>query len=220
MRLALAEDSAILRLTLTEFLTGRGHTVDVSAADVPTLMAGLKSTPVDVVIMDVRMPPTFTNEGIIAALELRERTPGIGVLVLSQYIETFYASQLFAGQPDGLGYLLKDRVAEADQFLGALERVAAGDTVLDPEVLRRFIGASTKRDVMSTLTPREREVLELMAQGRTNTAIAHQLCVSLGTVEKYVTAIFSRLDLQQGHDDHRRVLAVLAFLGVTASTNL
>ena len=221
MKLAIAEDSAILRLTLTELLQGRGHSVEVAASDADELLLALaeleaasSAGAVDVVIMDVRMPPTFTNEGIAAALELRRRSPNVGVLVFSQYVETQYAAQLFAGHPAGVGYLLKDRVAEVSQFVAALERVAAGETVLDPDVVSQLIGASSVRSEVDTLTPREREVLELMAQGRSNSAVAEALHVSQGTVEKYISAIFAKLGLAPGEQDHRRVLAVLKYLGV------
>jgi DNA-binding NarL/FixJ family response regulator len=217
MRLALAEDSAILRVTLAELLTGRGHDVVVQAASAPELFAGLAAVGPDgedVVIMDVRMPPTFTNEGITAALRLRSSHPDVGVLVFSQYVETTYATQLFSGHPAGVGYLLKDRVAEVSQFVLALERIQAGETVLDPEVVSQLIGASTSRNHIESLTVREREVLDLMAQGRSNTAICELLHVSLGTVEKYVSAIFTKLELPQAPHDHRRVLAVLKYLGV------
>jgi len=221
VKLAIAEDSAILRLTLTELLQSRGHTVEVAASDADELLLALAeraeaggADAVDVVIMDVRMPPTFTNEGIAAALELRRRSPDVGVLVFSQYVETQYAAQLFAGHPAGVGYLLKDRVAEVSQFVAALERVAAGETVLDPDVVSQLIGASSVRSEVDTLTPREREVLELMAQGRSNNAVAEALHVSQGTVEKYISAIFAKLGLAPGDQDHRRVLAVLKYLGV------
>lgn len=214
MRLALAEDSAILRLTLAELLEGRGHRVLVQAANATELLNALPDVDVDVVIMDVRMPPTFTNEGILAALELRAERPELGVLVFSQYVETSYAAQLFAGHPSGVGYLLKDRVAEVSQFVAALERIHAGETVLDPEVVAKLIGASTSRNSIESLTPREREVLEHMAQGRSNVAIGQLLSVSIGTVEKYVSGIFSKLDLPPAPHDHRRVLAVLKYLGV------
>lgn len=218
MRLAIAEDSAILRLTLAELLEGRGHRVVLQAASASELLDGIAAlgsvSDVDVVIMDVRMPPTFTNEGILAAMELRARRPDIGVLVFSQYVETSYAAQLFAGHPSGVGYLLKDRVAEVSQFVAALERIHNGETVLDPEVVSKLIGASSLRSAIDSLTPREREVLDLMAQGRSNAAICELLNVSVGTVEKYVSGIFTKLDLPPAPQDHRRVLAVLKYLGV------
>lgn len=214
MQLAIAEDSAILRLTLAELLEGRGHRVVLAVASAQELLEQIPSVEVDVVIMDVRMPPTFTNEGIVAALSLRESKPDVGVLVFSQYVETTYATQLFSGQPGGVGYLLKDRVAEVSQFVNALERIHAGETVLDPQVVSQLIGASSQRSEVDSLTPREREVLDLMAQGRSNGAICDALHVSLGTVEKYISAIFSKLQLVPTDGDHRRVLAVLKYLGV------
>lgn len=213
MQLAIAEDSAILRLTLAELLEGRGHRVVLAVASAKELLEQIPSVEVDVVIMDVRMPPTFTNEGIVAALALRESKPDVGVLVFSQYVETTYATQLFSGQPGGVGYLLKDRVAEVSQFVNALERIHAGETVLDPQVVFQLIGASSQRSEVDSLTPREREVLDLMAQGRSNGAICDALHVSLGTVEKYISAIFSKLQLASTDGDHRRVLAVLKYLG-------
>lgn len=220
MKLAIVEDSAILRLTMAELLQGRGHHVSIAASDATEFFAELKKLAEtegetalpDVVIMDVRMPPTFTSEGITAALTLRETHPTMGVLVFSQYVETRYATQLLANQPAGVGYLLKDRVAEVRQFVDALERIAAGETVLDPIVVSQLIGAAQRRDDVDALTARERAVLELMAQGRTNSAISADLHISLGTVEKHVSAIFSKLGLEHSDADHRRVLAVVRFL--------
>ncbi len=216
MKLALAEDSAILRLALIELLTGRGYEVVVAAENADDLLAQLATTAVDVVIMDVRMPPTFTNEGIKAALTLRKVFPNTGVLVFSAYVETAYATQLFANHPAGVGYLLKDRVAEVAQFTDAIDRIAQGETVLDPQVVSQLIGASGKQTEVSTLTPREREVLDLMAQGRTNAGIAAALVLSAGAVEKNISAIFTKLQLEPSAQDHRRVLAVLKYLEVVA----
>ncbi|XBH22673.1 response regulator transcription factor [Jonesiaceae bacterium BS-20] len=216
MRLALAEDSAILRLALIELLTGRGYDVVIATETGAELLAQLDSTPVDVVIMDVRMPPTFTNEGIKAALTLRKDFPTVGVLVFSAYVETAYATQLFSNHPAGVGYLLKDRVAEVTQFTDAINRIGQGETVLDPQVVSQLIGASGKQNEVSSLTPREREVLELMAQGRTNAGIGSALVLSAGAVEKNISAIFTKLGLEPSAKDHRRVLAVLKYLEVTA----
>ncbi|WP_354179558.1 response regulator transcription factor [Arthrobacter sp. UYP6] len=216
MRIALAEDSALLRVGLTELLTSRGHKVHTAVDNAADLLAAVAAAAdgelPDVVVLDNRMPPTFTNEGIRAALELRRSHPRIGVLVLSQYVETRYASDLLAGNPAGVGYLLKDRVADVGDFLAALGRLARGETVLDPEVVRQLMGASHRRSELEPLTPREREVLGLMAQGRTNAGVGSTLFLSAGAVEKNITSIFSKLGLQQSPADHRRVLAVLAYL--------
>jgi DNA-binding NarL/FixJ family response regulator len=158
------------------------------------------------------MPPTHTNEGLVAAITLRARQPGLAVLVFSQYVETRYAAQLFAGDAKGLGYLLKDRVADVRDFLDALNRIANGGTVLDPEVVTQLLGASRRTDSVDSLTPRERQVLQLMAEGRANTAISAALHLSAGAVEKNVTSIFTKLGLAPSPDDHRRVLAVLRWL--------
>ena len=164
----------------------------------------------DVVVADVRMPPTHTDEGVRAAVRLRKDYPRIGVLVLSQYVEEQYATELLAGSSRGVGYLLKDRVAEVREFVDAVVRVARGGTALDPEVVAQLLGRSSKQDVLAGLTPREREVLGLMAEGRTNSAVARQLVVSDGAVEKHVSNIFQKLGLSPSDGDHRRVLAVLA----------
>ncbi|MGW0957193.1 LuxR C-terminal-related transcriptional regulator, partial [Streptomyces sp. NPDC002545] len=166
----------------------------------------------DVVVADVRMPPTHTDEGVRAAVQLRKAHPALGVLVLSQYVEERYATELLAGSSGGVGYLLKDRVAEVREFVDAVVRVAEGGTVLDPEVVAQLLGRSRKQDVLAGLTPREREVLGLMAEGRTNSAIARQLVVSDGAVEKHISNIFLKLGLSQSDEDHRRVLAVLTYL--------
>ncbi|MDQ0093915.1 response regulator transcription factor [Paeniglutamicibacter psychrophenolicus] len=212
MRISIAEDSALLRAGLTELLTGRGHQVVAAVDNAEDLLASMATDVPDVVILDNRMPPTPTNEGIRAALALRTTHPGVGVLVLSQYVETRYASQLFAGQPSGTGYLLKDRVADVGSFIEALARIAAGETVLDPEVVRQLMSVSNRPAGLQMLTPREQSVLELMAQGRTNAGICAELFLSAGAVEKNITAIFSKLGLEPSGGDHRRVLAVLKYL--------
>ena len=216
MRIALAEDSTLLRAGLTELLTSRGHEVGTAVGNAADLLAALDGAAdgglPDIVVLDNRMPPTFTNEGIRAALTLRGTHPGIGVLVLSQYVETRYAAQLLSGNPAGVGYLLKDRVADVGDFLDALARLSRGETVLDPEVVQQLMGASRHRSDLDRLTPREHEVLELMAQGRTNAAVGSTLFLSAGAVEKNITSIFAKLGLQQSPEDHRRVLAVLAYL--------
>jgi DNA-binding NarL/FixJ family response regulator len=212
MRIVIAEDAAVLRDGLVELLTRRGHQVLAAVADGDALGAAVAEHHPDVAVVDIRMPPTHTDEGLRAAIALRRDHPGLGVLVFSQYIETRYAAQLLAGRADGVGYLLKDRVAEVRDFIDALTRVAAGETVLDPEVVTRLLGASRHGGALNTLTGREREVLALMAEGRSNTAIAKTLFLTQGAVEKHVTSIFAKLGLPPSHDDHRRVLAVLRYL--------
>jgi DNA-binding NarL/FixJ family response regulator len=212
MRIVIAEDAAVLRDGLVELLTRRGHQVVAAVADGDALRAAVAEHHPDVAVVDIRMPPTHTDEGLRAAIALRRDHPRLGVLVFSQYIETRYAAQLLAGRADGVGYLLKDRVAEVRDFLDALTRVAAGETVLDPEVVTHLLGASRRGGALDTLTDREREVLALMAEGRSNTAIATTLVLTQGAVEKHVTSIFAKLGLPPSHDDHRRVLAVLRYL--------
>lgn len=220
MRIAIAEDSVILRDGLVALLTRRGHEVVVAAGDGEALLVLVAALPEsalpDVAVVDIRMPPTFTDEGLRAALRLRDEHPETGVLLFSQYVETRYASELLSGDARGVGYLLKDRVADVSDFMDALERIAAGHTVLDPEVVTQIMGASRADDGLSRLTAREREVLELMAQGRSNGAIAQNLFLSYGAVEKNVTSIFAKLDLPPDAGDHRRVLAVLRLLRPTA----
>jgi DNA-binding NarL/FixJ family response regulator len=212
MRIVIAEDAAVLRDGLVELLTRRGHQVLAAVADGDALRGAVAEHHPDVAVVDIRMPPTHTDEGLRAAIALRRDHPGLGVLVFSQYIETRYAAQLLAGRADGVGYLLKDRVAEVRDFVDALTRVAAGETVLDPEVVTHLLGASRRGGALDTLTDREREVLALMAEGRSNTAIAKTLVLTQGAVEKHVTSIFAKLGLPPSHDDHRRVLAVLRYL--------
>ncbi|MEU6816643.1 response regulator transcription factor [Streptomyces sp. NPDC046860] len=217
MRVVIAEDSVLLREGLTRLLTDLGHEVVAGVADAGALLAtiaelaGRDELP-DVVVADVRMPPTHTDEGVRAAVELRGRHPELGVLVLSQYVEERYATELLAGSSRGVGYLLKDRVADVREFVAAVERVASGGTALDPEVVAQLLGRSRKQDVLTALTPREREVLGLMAEGRTNSAVARRLVVSDGAVEKHVSNIFMKLGLTPSDGDHRRVLAVLTYL--------
>ncbi|WP_263729874.1 response regulator transcription factor [Cellulomonas sp. SG140] len=220
MRVVLAEDSVILRDGLVALLARRGHQVLAALGDGETLVREVDAliatgTPPDVVVADIRMPPNHTDEGLRAALALRAAHPELGVLLFSQYVETRYASRLLAGDARGVGYLLKDRVADVGDFVDALRRVADGQTVLDPEVVSQLLSSSTARDDgVGRLTAREREVLELMAQGRSNGAIAEQLFLSYGAVEKNVAAIFTKLGLEPDAADHRRVLAVLRYLGV------
>lgn len=212
MRIVIAEDSAILRDGLAQLLAERGHEVCGAVADASGLVDLVTDTTPDVAIVDVRMPPSFTDEGLRAAIELRAAHPGLGVLVFSQWVETRYAAELLAGRATGVGYLLKDRVVDTDDFMEALERVAAGGTALDPEVVTQLMGASRRRDGLERLTPREREVLDQMAQGRSNGAIAGQLVVTERAVEKHVGNIFTKLDLPPSETGHRRVLAVLRYL--------
>jgi DNA-binding NarL/FixJ family response regulator len=206
MRVVIAEDAALLREGLIRLLEDRGHEVRAAVADGDALLAAVAEHRPDVAVVDIRMPPTHTDEGLRAALELRRRHPGTGVLVFSQYIETRYATQLLAGGAAGVGYLLKE-------FADALARVAAGGTALDPEVVGQLLGAGRHAQGLAALTPREREVLALMAEGRSNAGIAAALVVSGGAVEKHVANIFGKLGLPPSEGDNRRVLAVLRYLG-------
>jgi len=212
MRIVIAEDAAILRDGLIQLLTDRGHEVVAAVSDGDALRAAVAEHDPDVAVVDVRMPPSFTDEGLRAAIAIRRERPSVGVLVFSQWVETRYAAELLATSSSGVGYLLKDRVADVSEFVEALTRVAAGGTALDPEVVSQLLGASRRGDVLAALTPREREVLGLMAEGRTNVAIARQLVVTDRAVEKHVANIFTKLDLPPSGEDHRRVLAVLRYL--------
>lgn len=213
MRVTIAEDSALLREGLRALLTDEGITVDAAVGDGAELLALLGSrTPPDVVVVDVRMPPTHTDEGIRAALEIRRRWPAVAVLVLSQYVESGSARELVTGGGAGVGYLLKDRVMRVAELLDALHRVARGDFVVDPEVVRQLFADSRRTDPLARLTPRERDVLGLMAEGRTNTGIASALHLSLSAVEKHGNAIFTKLGLDAADGYSRRVLAVLQYL--------
>jgi len=212
IRVAIAEDSVILRDGLVQLLLDRGFEITAAVADARALRDAIGRERPDVVVVDIRMPPSFTDEGLRAAIELRRQHQGLAILMFSQYIETRYAEELLGDDAAGIGYLLKDRVADVSQFVEALMRVASGGTALDPEVVTQLMGASRHRDSIYHLTTREREVLSLMAEGRTNTAIADSLCVSEGAVEKHVTNIFSKFDLPVSQSDHRRVLAVLRYL--------
>jgi len=212
MRVVIAEDSALLREGLVRLLEDRGYEVVAAVGDARSLLAAVADHHPDVVVTDIRMPPTHTDEGLRVAVELRRHHPEVGVLVLSQYIETTYATALLAGNAGGVGYLLKDRVADAAEFAGALERVAAGGTALDSEVVTKLMRASRQIGGLGGLTPREREVLELMAEGRSNAAIAEAMLISSGAVEKHVASIFGKLRLPSSEADNRRVLAVLQYL--------
>ncbi len=212
MRIVIAEDSVVLRDGLVELLVSRGHEVVAAVGDGDALRAAVAADPPDVAVVDIRMPPTHTDEGLRAAVALRRDHPGVGVLVFSQYVEARYAAELFAGRSDGVGYLLKDRVADVADFVAALVRISHGETVLDPEVVTQLLATSRQADTLSRLTAREREVLALMAEGRSNAAIAKTLFVTDGSVEKHVTNIFAKLGLAPSDGDHRRVLAVLRYL--------
>ena len=211
MRIVIAEDSAILRDGLVGLLTDRGHEVVAAVGDGDGLRAAAAAHHPDVCVVDIRMPPGFTDEGLRAAIAMRRAQPHVAVLVFSQYVETRYAAELLAGSARGVGYLLKDRVADVREFVDALERVAAGGTALDPEVVAQLLG-SARRDGLAALTPREREVLERMAEGLSNAGIAGALVVSERAVEKHVANIFMKLDLPPSENDNRRVLAVLRYL--------
>ncbi|HEY2281420.1 MAG TPA: response regulator transcription factor [Streptosporangiaceae bacterium] len=217
MRIVIAEDSAVVRAGLVEILADRGHEVVAAVGNAAALLAAVAEHRPDVTVVDVRMPPGFTDEGLRAAITIRRDHPETGVLVFSQYIETRYTADLLGaasgGGAAGVGYLLKDRVADVSEFVEALTRVAAGGTALDPEVVTQLFGASRRVDGLAALTAREREVLTLMAEGRTNGAIAAALVVSERAVEKHVANIFSKLGLPPSDTDHRRVLAVLRYLG-------
>jgi DNA-binding NarL/FixJ family response regulator len=211
MRIVIAEDSAILREGLAQLLAMRGHEVVAAVGEPVTLLAAVAEHGPDVAVIDIRMPPTHTDEGLRAALELRRADATLGVLLFSQYVETRFVKELLAGGSSGVGYLLKERVTDLDEFTSALDRIAAGGTALDPEVVTQLFGAG-KRDSLSKLTPREREVLALMAEGRTNAAIARSLVVTDRAIEKHVANIFAKLGLPVSDGDHRRVLSVLRYL--------
>jgi DNA-binding NarL/FixJ family response regulator len=213
MRVVIAEDSAVLREGLVQLLTDRGHQVSAAVADPVALLAAVAQHRPDVAVVDIRMPPTHTDEGVRAAVELRRDYPTTGVLVFSQYVETRYASRLLERNAAGVGYLLKDRVADVAEFAEALERVAGGGTALDPVVVSQLLTARAAVSGLASLTAREREVLALMAEGRSNAGIASALVVSGGAVEKHVASIFGKLGLEQSDTDNRRVLAVLKYLG-------
>jgi DNA-binding NarL/FixJ family response regulator len=212
MRIVIAEDAALFRAGLTRLLEDEGHQVCAAVSDGDALLAAAAEHHPDIVIADIRMPPTHTDEGLRAALELRRIRPHTAVLVLSQYIETRYADSLLHSSAAGVGYLLKDRVADVAEFTDAVSRVAAGGTALDREVVGRLLTASRRSGALNSLTPRERDVLALMAEGRSNAGIATALVLTLGTVEKHVASIFAKLGLPAAEGDNRRVLAVLRYL--------
>ena len=217
IRVALAEDSVLLRAGLERLLADADMEIVCAVDNAEQLLREVdrlrEASELDLVITDVRMPPTHTDEGLRAALVIRSRHPELPILVLSQYVEERYAADLLGGRTRGVGYLLKDRVADVEDFLAALRRVAEGGTALDPDVVAQLLARTRQRDPLGELTPREREVLGLMAEGRSNAAISRQLVISSGAVEKHVTSVFTKLGLEPDAEDHRRVLAVLRYLG-------
>jgi DNA-binding NarL/FixJ family response regulator len=217
VRVVLAEDLYLLRDGMTHLLTAHGFDVVAAVSSGPELVKALDEQHPDVAIVDVRLPPTFTDEGLQAALEARRKVPGLPVLVLSQHVEQLYARELLADGAGSIGYLLKDRVLNSDQFIDAVRRVAQGGTAMDPEVISKLLASNARHEPVAALSPREREVLELMAEGRSNAAIAAQLFVSEGAVGKHTANIFSKLQLAPSDDTNRRVLAVLAYLNSTGS---
>ncbi|MFC0628979.1 response regulator transcription factor [Kribbella deserti] len=213
MRVILAEDATLLREGLVRLLVDEGHEVVAAVSDGDALVAAVSADQPDVVVVDVRMPPTHTDEGLRAALEIRRRWPSVGVLVLSQYVERSYAAELITADADGVGYLLKDRVMRMEEFLDALERVGNGGAAFDPEVVRQLLSRSSHSDPLAQLTARESEVLQRMAQGHTNAGIAGELFISQSAVEKNVNAIFDKLGIAPTTGYSRRVLAILHYLG-------
>jgi DNA-binding NarL/FixJ family response regulator len=212
MRVVVADDSVLLREGVVRLLEENGFDVVGQAGDADDLIRKVKAHKPDVAVVDIRMPPTNTDDGLRAALEIRSELPDTGVLVLSQYVEEGYALDLVGDSAGGVGYLLKDRVADVERFVDSVKRVADGGSALDPEVVSQLVGRARRDDPLDELTPREREVLELMAEGRSNHAIAEHMVVTERAVEKHVTSIFGKLNLAPAPEDHRRVLAVLAFL--------
>ncbi len=213
MRAVIAEDLFLLRDGLTRMLEAHGLEITAAVDNGTDLLAALTSDQPDVAVVDVRLPPTFTDEGLRAALAARREVPGLPVLVLSQYVEQLYARELLASGSGGIGYLLKDRVFDSAQFVDAVRRVAGGGTAMDPEVIARLLARNSGDGALAALSPREQEVLALMAEGRSNTAIAQRLFVTERAVAKHTASIFLKLGLQPSDDDNRRVLAVLAYLG-------
>jgi DNA-binding NarL/FixJ family response regulator len=212
MRVVVADDSVLLREGVVRLLSENGFEVVAQAGDAEDLIRKVRAHKPDVAVVDIRMPPTNTDDGLRAALEIRAELPDTGVLVLSQYVEEGYALDLVGDSAGGVGYLLKDRVADVERFIDSVKRVAEGGSALDPEVVSQLVGRARRDDPLEELTPREREVLGLMAEGRSNNAIAEHMIVTERAVEKHVTSIFVKLGLTPAPEDHRRVLAVLAFL--------
>ena len=212
LRVVIAEDSVLMREGIASLLEGAGFEIVGKSSTADDLLLKVRSYKPHVAIVDIRMPPNHTDEGLVAAKEIREQHPEVGVLVLSQYVEPSYAMELIADDAEGVGYLLKDRIPDVDEFRSSVRRVAEGGSALDPAIVTQLVGRRRSDDPVETLTPREREVLELMAEGRSNQSIAQKLVVTERAVEKHVTSIFGKLRLPATAEDHRRVLAVLAFL--------
>ena len=212
MRLILADDSVLIREGLASVLRDAGYDVVAQAGDATQLLTAVERDAPDVCVIDIRMPPSHTTEGLLAALEIRRRFPKIGVLVLSQHVETHYAMQLLGGDAAGVGYLLKDRLADINEIVDAIRHVAAGRSVIDPTVVSTLLGRRREADPLDELTDRERSVLALMAEGRSNRAIGERLFLSPKTVEAHISTIFSKLGIQDTRDDNRRILSVLAYL--------
>jgi DNA-binding NarL/FixJ family response regulator len=215
VRVVIAEDSGLLREGLRRLLEEAGVEVPAAVGDGEQLLRAVAAEHPDACVVDVRMPPTFVDEGLRAALVIRQQWPDVGVLVLSQYVEERYALDLVADDPRGVGYLLKDRVGDVDEFVDAIRRVANGDTALDPEVVKQLFARSRRTDPLTPLTPREREVLGAMAEGRSNAGIGAVMVIGPAAVEKHIGNIFNKLGLVAEDNDHRRVLAVLKYLGST-----
>jgi DNA-binding NarL/FixJ family response regulator len=216
VRVVIGEDSVLLREGVARLLESGAMEVVGQAGDFEDLMRKVRAHKPDVAVVDIRMPPDHSDEGLRAAAQIREELPGTGVLVLSQYLDESYAMELLEGGAEGVGYLLKDRVSDVDAFLDAVRRVASGQSVLDPKVVRELLGRQRRDDPLDELTPREREVMELMAEGLTNSGIAGRLVVTEKAVERHVTSIFSKLLIDAAPNEHRRVLAVLRFLQTAA----
>jgi DNA-binding NarL/FixJ family response regulator len=212
LRVVIAEDSVLMREGIASLLEGAGFEIVGKSSTADDLLLKVRSYKPHVAIVDIRMPPNHTDEGLVAAKEIRDQHPEVGVLVLSQYVEPSYAMELIADDAEGVGYLLKDRIPDVDEFRSSVRRVAEGGSALDPAIVTQLVGRRRSDDPVETLTPREREVLELMAEGRSNQSIAQKLVVTERAVEKHVTSIFGKLRLPATAEDHRRVLAVLAFL--------